>query len=158
MKAMTIYRAGNFFYKHNLRLISKIFDFLSYFLHNSYIPSSCEMGKNTKFAYGGIGLVIHSRAYIGAHCMIGQWITIGGKSGSLGVPIIEDNVYIGPGAKILGNFTVGHDSIIGTNAVVMKNVEPYSMVADVPAKLITKINKQNFESKYKYYYGPLNGL
>ena len=77
-----------------MKLISRFFDYLNLLIHNSYFPSSVEVGKGTKAAYGGIGIVIHARAKIGKHCLLGQGITIGGKNGELGVPVNEDNVYI----------------------------------------------------------------
>ena len=49
---------------------------------------------------------------------------------------IEDNVWIGAGVTILDGCIVGEGSIIGAGAVVTKNVEPYSIVAGVPAKVI----------------------
>jgi serine O-acetyltransferase len=51
-------------------------------------------------------------------------------------PIIQDRVDIGAGAVVVGPITVGHDSQIGANSVVIKDVPPYSMVAGVPAKII----------------------
>ena len=42
-----------------------MFFYLNYFLHTSYIPSPCHIGKTSKFAFGGIGLVIHDNARIG---------------------------------------------------------------------------------------------
>lgn len=47
----------------------------------SVIPASCQIGEGTTVAYGGIGVVIHGNSIIGKNCMIGQGITIGGKSG-----------------------------------------------------------------------------
>jgi len=52
------------------------------------------------------------------------------------MPVIEDRVDIGCGACILGNVTVGHDSIIGANAVVRKDIPPYSVAVGVPARVI----------------------
>ncbi len=50
--------------------------------------------------------------------------------------IIENDVYVGYGAIILGGVKVGNGAVIGAGAVVTKDVEPYSIVAGVPAKLI----------------------
>ncbi|MGB7161384.1 MAG: hypothetical protein WBD40_25220 [Tepidisphaeraceae bacterium] len=51
-------------------------------------------------------------------------------------PIIEDRVDIGAGVVIAGAITIGHDSVIGANAVVLKDVPPYSLAVGVPAKVI----------------------
>lgn len=153
MNAIKLYRIGNFFYSKKIKLISKMFTYINLLMHNSYIPSSCVIGKETKIAYGGIGVVIHARVKIGNHCLIGQGITIGGRNGLNEVPVIEDNVYIGAGGRILGNITIGHDSIIAPNAVITKNVEPYSVMGGVPARKMNEITEENFE-KYKENYGP----
>lgn len=119
-------------------------------MRNSIIPGSTEIGRHTIFAYGGIGMVIHKKAKIGSYCNIGQGITIGGRYGEKNPPIIEEHCYLGAGCRILGNIVIGHDSIIAPNAVVIKNVPSYSVVAGVPAKIINTINEENF-NKYKGY-------
>lgn len=53
-------------------------------------------------------------------------------------PVIEDDVWIGRNVVIMPGIIVGKGSIIGSNAVVTKNVEPYSIIGGVPAKLIKK--------------------
>jgi len=58
---------------------------------------------------------------------------------SKGPVIIEDNVWIGEGASIMPNVKIGHNSIIGTNAVVTKDVPPFSIVGGAPAKVIKKV-------------------
>ena len=156
MRAEKIYHVSHYFGIKRLKPIAKVFDVLNYLVHNSYIPSGCTIGKDSIFAYGGISVVIHPGAKIGNHCMICQGVTIGGKSGGDFVPVIEDNVFVGPGVVILGNVKIGHDSIIGANAVVLEDVLPYSVVGGIPARLLSTINKENFESKYHHYYGPLN--
>lgn len=52
--------------------------------------------------------------------------------------VIEDDVWIGYNAIILGGVTIGTGAVIAAGAVVTENVEPYSIVGGVPAKLIKK--------------------
>lgn len=52
------------------------------------------------------------------------------------MPIIGNNVFIGTGACILGDISVGDNSIIGANAVVLKSVPANCSVAGVPAKIL----------------------
>lgn len=54
--------------------------------------------------------------------------------------IIHDKVWIGFGATILKGVEIGEGAIIGAQSVVTKNVEPYTVVAGNPAKVIRKIN------------------
>lgn len=54
--------------------------------------------------------------------------------------VIEDNVWICEGAVILGGVTIGKNSIVAANAVVTKDVLPYSIAAGVPAKIIKNIH------------------
>ena len=58
---------------------------------------------------------------------------------SKGAVIIEDNVWIGDKATILANVRIGKGSIIGANAVVTKDVPPYSIACGNPAKIIKQI-------------------
>lgn len=68
--------------------------------------------------------------------MISPCVTIGGRSGIFAVPQIEDDVFIGAGARILGDVTIGRGAVIGANAVVLKSVPPGAIVAGVPARII----------------------
>ena len=52
---------------------------------------------------------------------------------------IKDDVWIGAGVIILSGVTVGECSVIGAGAVVTKDVEPYTVVAGVPAKKIRNL-------------------
>lgn len=131
--AMKIYKIENYFYKKRLFFLSKFFYKLNYYLHNSHIPASIEMGGCT-FAYGGIGMVIHHNVKIGNNCVIGQGVTIGGKVGAKNVPIIGSNVYIGAGVRILGNVTIEDNCVIAPNSVIVKNVESYSVMTGIPTK------------------------
>lgn len=131
-----LFRITNFFYRKRIPLLPKVLYLLQYLLTNSSLPPSVCIGKGTKFGYGGIGVVIHARAVIGEKCILGQGITIGGKSKHYAVPIIGNNVYISPGARILGPITIGDNVVIGANSVVIKDVPSNCVVAGIPARII----------------------
>jgi serine O-acetyltransferase len=136
---------GHYFYKKKLFLLAKVSDFLIRIIKNSVIYSSTHIGEGTIFAYGGIAVVIHKRAYIGKNCVIGTNVTIGGKSKCKNLPVIADHVYIATGAKVLGDISIGEGSVIGANAVVIKDVPARSIVGGIPAKIIkTNINYKDF--------------
>jgi len=132
------YRLSNFLYKIKVPLLPKIIYYLQYLLFNSSLPYTVQIGKRTKFAYGGIGIVIHGRSIIGDDCIIGQGITIGGKSKIYDVPKIGNKVYISSGSRVLGNIVIGNNVVIGANSVVVKDVADNCIVAGVPAKVIKK--------------------
>ena len=55
----------------------------------------------------------------------------------MGFPELGDNVYIGPGAKVIGNVKIGNNVAIGANAVVTKSFPDDSVVVGIPARLIS---------------------
>lgn len=145
------YRFANFLYRHHLRVIPKICWKLQYLLFNCSVPPSCIIGKGSVFGYGGIGVVIPSRTVIGKNCMIGQNVTIGGKSGWYEVPVIGDNVHISAGACVLGPIKIGNNVIIGANTVVVKDVPNNCIVAGIPAKIIKEnISLADFEGETSF--------
>lgn len=86
------------------------------------------------------GVVIGETAKVGDDVTIYQGVTLGGISLDAGKrhPTIGDRVTIGAGAKILGPITIGEDSRIGANAVVVKPVPPRSVVVGVPGQVIDR--------------------
>lgn len=153
-----LYVVAKFFRKNKIIMLSKVIDVVNSFIHNSYISSETYIGKNTFFAYGGIATVVHRHARIGDNCVIGQCVTIGSKGSTeknsqIKAPVIGNGVYIGAGARIIGDIKIGDFCIIAPNSVVTKDVESYSVVGGVPAKLIEKITIDKFELKYQYYPG-----
>jgi serine O-acetyltransferase len=74
---------------------------------------------------------------IGINCWINQQVTIG-YSNEIDCPTIGNNVIINAGAKIIGNVTIGDNSKVGANAVVVKNVPPDCTVVGVPAYIVRR--------------------
>lgn len=157
-----LYEAGKEFEKVGKLNEAKKCERLVSLLHNSSVPLDVDIGVGVSFGYGGIGTIIHANAKIGNYCVIGSNVTIGGgKSAKVNgkvsfVPTIEDRVYIATGAKLLGGITIGNHSIIGANAVVTKDVEPFSVIAGNPAKTINKITCDNYKNYINYLYKGLS--
>jgi serine O-acetyltransferase len=103
------------------------------------LPYTVRVGRRVRIWHHG-GMILHA-ASIGDDVHIRQNTTFGiaRKEGLHELPTIEDRVDIGCGVAILGNVTVGHDSVIGANAVVVKAVPPRSLAAGVPAKVVKTI-------------------
>ena len=95
--------------------------------------SSVKIGKNVLIA-GRVFITDHDHEYANSALLY--------KGLNTKPVIIEDEVWIGEGAVILKGVTVGKRSVIAANAVVTKNVPPYTVVGGVPARFIRKINKQ----------------
>lgn len=143
---MFLYRLGNKLHYYKVPFLPKVMNGLIRLIHNCAVFSETQIGQGTQFGYGGIAVVIHKRTIIGKNCMIGSNVTIGGRSRSINVPVVGDNVFISTGAKILGDIKIGDNSVIGANAVVIHSVPENCIVAGVPAKII----KKNIDpSKYK---------
>jgi serine O-acetyltransferase len=82
---------------------------------------------------------------IGSNCWINQQVTIG-FSNSTDCPTLGDNVMVYAGAKIIGGVTIGDNSIIGANAVVIKNVPPNVTVVGVPAYIVKRNGRRVTEA------------
>jgi serine O-acetyltransferase len=84
--------------------------------------------------------VIGETAEIGTNVTIYQGVTLGGTSLAAVKrhPTVGDRVTIGAGAKLLGAITIGHDSRIGANAVVVQDVPSNSVVVGVPGQVIAR--------------------
>ena len=122
------------------------------FYHGVYIqPSGQEItiGSNTHFAPYA---VLYGPLSVGENCAIAAHVVLASVAHSHADPdtpfvkqpvdkrkiTLEDNVWIGANAVIVPGITIGTGSIIGAGAVVTKDVEPYSVMGGVPARLIRK--------------------
>lgn len=101
------------------------------------IHPGARIGKGL-FIDHGMGVVIGETTVIGDNVTLFQGVTLGGTGKEKGKrhPTIGNNVVIGTGAKVLGNFTVGDNVQIGANAVVVREVPANSVVVGVPGRIV----------------------
>lgn len=118
------------------------------------IPYSTKIDSGFYIVHFG-GIVINSNCIIGKNVNISHGVTLGqaNRDKYKGVPTIGDNVYIGPGSKIIGAIKIGNNVSIGANAVVTKDIPDNSVVVGIPAKIISQagsigyINRIDYEDK-----------
>lgn len=133
------YRIANRLYRNNFRALSRMIMGLSQILTNVDIHPGATIG-NRVFIDHGMGVVIGQTAIIEDDVVIYQGVTLGGVSLTPGKrhPTIKRGVVIGSGAKILGNITIGENSKVGANSVVVRNVPENSTAIGIPAHVIQK--------------------
>jgi serine O-acetyltransferase len=133
------HRLTHWLWKNNLRLLARWLSQLIRGLTGIEIHPGASIGPNF-FIDHGMGVVIGETAEVGASVTLYHGVTLGGTSLSKGKrhPTLEDNVVVGAGAKILGAITVGANSRIGANAVVVKSVPPNSVVVGVPGQVVVR--------------------
>jgi serine O-acetyltransferase len=143
--AIFVYRFGRWARSVRIPLIGFLLRFLAFLFFKIIemttgisIPASAEIGKGFYVGHFG-GIVLHSDVKMGENCSIGPGVLIGTRGlGSKGVPRIGHNVYIGVGAKVLGDITIGDNVKIGANAVVVRNVPEGATAVGIPAKILPK--------------------
>lgn len=135
-------KTGKLKFLHCKRYVSKINR-----KQNADIAYCVETGDNFKgrpiLGHKLNGIVIASGAIIGKNCYLSHQVTIGRSRG--GAPIIGDNVYIGPGAKIFGDIRIGNNVRIGANCVVFEDIPDNATVVLPHPRVIIK------EEGYQYY-------
>lgn len=87
-------------------------------------------GPGLALAHWG-NVMVNSKARIGANCRIHPGTCIGANAGK--APVLGDNCYVGPGAKIYGGIELGDNVRVGANAVVNRSFPSNSLVVGVPA-------------------------
>jgi serine O-acetyltransferase len=103
------------------------------------IPYNTKIGPGLYIGHYG-GIIVNPDAIIGKNCNINHDVTIGAAYGgkSPGVPVIGNNVYFGPGSKVIGGITVGNNVAIGANCVLTKSVPDNAVVAGIPGVVISE--------------------
>lgn len=132
----TIHIVEHWLYNHHLNVIAQMLRGGVRILFSADVPPQMQIGRGTVFPHDSLGCVFHPNVKIGKNCKILHGVTMGGRAGHKGLPIIGDNVVIGTHAQIVGNVRIGNNSIVGAGAIVTHDVPDNVVVVGNPAKIL----------------------
>ena len=134
----TIYRMEHWLYNHHLNVIAQMLRGLVRIIFSADVPPQMQIGKGTVFPHDALGCVFHPDVKIGKNCKILHGVTMGGRAGHKGLPVIGDNVIIGTHSQIIGNVKIGNNAVVGAGAIVTHDVPNDVVVVGNPAKILIK--------------------
>jgi serine O-acetyltransferase len=127
---------SHWLWKRRVPLLPRLLSMINRIVFSAQVPAETQIGKGVRLNYSGLGTVLHARAVIGDRVEIGPGVVVGGRSEIYEVPVIEDDVALGVGAKVLGPVRVGRGAVVGANAVVLDDVPAGAVVVGVPARVV----------------------
>jgi serine O-acetyltransferase len=136
--AVFTYRIANFLHlRWNMRLLSKFMTLWARITTGIEIHPAARIGPGL-FIDHGCGVVVGETSVIGSNCILFHGCTLGatGLENGKRHPTIGDRVFVGAGAKILGNITVGSDVRIGAGSVVLKDIPDRCTVVGIPGRIV----------------------
>ncbi len=142
---MLAYRLSHMLFGSRLtRPFSYVVYLISRIFYASNIHPAARIGKGSHFVHH-FNIVIGSTAVIGDNCTIFNGVTLGdnGKDRNL-CPTIGDNVLLSAGSKVVGPVSVGSNSIVGANSVVIRDVPENSLAVGLPAVVKRTINREDY--------------
>jgi serine O-acetyltransferase len=134
LHAVWWHRWHHWLWTHGLKFPARVGSQITRFFTGIEIHPGATIGRRF-FIDHGMGVVIGETAEIGDDVMMYHGVTLGGRSMQHHKrhPTVRDGVTIGAGAQVLGPIVVGERSVIGANAVVVKDVPPDSVAVGIPA-------------------------
>ena len=136
-KALVYYKISHYLYTKKHYVMARYVSEKAKRKTGIEIHPGAIIGKGL-FIDHGTGVVIGETAIIGKNVTIFHGVTLGGTGKEKGKrhPTIGNNVFIGSGAKLLGNITIGDNVKIGANAVIVKDVPSNVTIVGVPGKIV----------------------
>ncbi len=130
------HRVANRLWRMHLYFLARNYSQFVRFSTGVEIHPAASIGRRL-FIDHGMGIVIGETAVVGDDVLIYHGVTLGGTSSAREKrhPTIGDRVVIGAGASVLGPVTIGSDSIVGANAVVVTSAPPNSVLTGIPARI-----------------------
>jgi len=144
LHAVWNHRLTHKLWKSGFKLIARWLSQIARTVTGIEIHPGATIGRNF-FIDHGMGVVIGETAEVGDNVTLYHGVTLGGTSLNKVKrhPTLEDNVVVGAGAKVLGAITIGANSRIGANAVVVKDTPPESVVVGVPGQVVVREGRKH---------------
>jgi serine O-acetyltransferase len=141
LHALFLYRIAHVLHARlGVPLLPRLLSVVARFWTGVEIHPAARIGRRC-FIDHGMGVVIGETAEIGDDCVMFHNVTLGGTGKIAGKrhPTVEDNVFIGTGATLLGPITVGPNAKIGASAFVrMHDVPANCTAAGTPARIVKR--------------------
>ena len=131
-------------YQKRMILVAKLLKLVNYVVFKCLLPYEAELAGEVDMRHWALGVVVHPQVRIGKNVTIFHGTALAAETwiGSSHRIIIEDDVFIGVGAIVLGNnmssLTIGKGAKIGAGAVVVRDVEPGQIVVATPARPVAR--------------------
>ncbi|GAB6040507.1 serine O-acetyltransferase [Endothiovibrio diazotrophicus] len=137
--AVLFHRFSHALWCWGLKWLARVLSTFARWVTGIEIHPGARIGRRF-FIDHGMGVVIGETAEIGDDCTLYHGVTLGGTSWNKGKrhPTLGNGVVIGAGAKVLGPITLGDNSRVGSNAVVLKDVPEGATVVGVPGRVVGK--------------------
>jgi serine O-acetyltransferase len=137
--AVLAHRLSHWLWQRNLKWLARVVSNLARWMTGIEIHPGAQIGRRF-FIDHGMGVVIGETAVIGDDCTLYHGVTLGGTSWQKGKrhPTLGRDVVVGAGAKVLGPIDIGDGARIGSNAVVVKAVQPGATVVGIPGRAIER--------------------
>ncbi len=149
LHAVFLHRIAHVLWQRRFYFVARVLSQFTRFLTGIEIHPAATIGKRL-FIDHGAGVVIGATAVIGDDVVIFHQVTLGGTGKHVGKrhPTIENNVLLATGSKIIGNVTVGENSKVGANAVILGDVPRNATAVGCPAHIV-KLNGEKVEIPIK---------
>jgi serine O-acetyltransferase len=137
LHALIFHRINHGLWGMGLKWLARLGSNIARWMTGIEIHPGATIGRRF-FIDHGMGVVIGETAVIGDDCTLYHGVTLGGTSWNKGKrhPTLERGVVIGAGAKVLGPITLGEESKIGSNAVVVRDVPARATAVGIPARIV----------------------
>ena len=133
--AMVVYRLMQWAARRRLSVLAFLFNKLNTVFNNCIIGRGADFGPRFVLIHA-TGVVINGDVTGGADLRIEHQVTIGAEGRR--APVLGDRIFIGAGAKVIGDVRVGDDARVGANAVVVHDVPPGCTVVGIPARVVRR--------------------
>lgn len=119
-------KMGYWFHSHGVKKIPGFVNVVIRLVYGCDIPCTMKIPDSVYFAHNGLGCVINGSSIIKENVTIYPNVIIGKHKNAC--PTIEENVFVGAGAIIIGGVVIGHGAQIGAGSIVMKDVAPNTLI------------------------------